>query len=66
MKILNNTFIDCDNCGNFIVYSNDDIKYNHELHNDSNSLYSYKIKYIECDQCGHKIILDKLKISPGT
>lgn len=62
MNILNNTFIDCDNCGNFILYNDNDVKYTHELHDELSNAYSYKIKYIECDQCGNRIILDKLRI----
>lgn len=66
MQILNDTFIDCDECGNFITYSDKDIMYTHELHDESSNVYSYKIKYIECEYCGSKIVLNKERISPGT
>lgn len=63
---INNTFIDCSACGNFIEYSESDVQYTHELHDESAKVYSYKIKYIECEHCNSKIILDKERISPGT
>lgn len=66
MHILNDTFVECDNCGDFFIYKADEIKCTHELHNESSKVYSYKIHYIECAQCGCKIVLDKERISPGT
>lgn len=61
MKILDDYIIQCDNCGNLINYKDDDIKYIHELHDESSKVYAYKIKYIECIDCRSRIILEKIK-----
>ena len=66
MKILNDNIIECDSCGNLVNYEDSNIKCVHELHDESSKIYSYKIKYIECEDCSSRIILDKERISPET
>jgi DNA-directed RNA polymerase subunit RPC12/RpoP len=66
MQVLNSTFIECGDCGNFVEYDESDIQCTHELHDESSKIYSYKITYIECEYCRSRVILNKERISPGT